>query len=406
MDASTPSRSRLRCSPHPSHSLRSTVRALAGVLLLLALLAPTTVSAADWAPPRTVFVPETGQTTDGLFLDLWRQQRHLLGDPITAEFQPDLGWSSGSDTGQVVQYYENAALIYLPEEAPEAQVQLLDLGKDALAEALAAQPPAALLGAAERTVCSGSQEGCLGFAEGGHTLSGAFLTFWEGGSGSLMGPPLTEAFRAADGTLVQYFEHGMLRLDRSGEVQPLPLGRQAATRLQLETDPIDQPDDVPPYDEALFVPPPEAEATPVSDGGAWSVGTFGPGPQQGAWKEIVVSLSAQAMWAYEDGELMRSSYVSTGTAEVKETETPLGYWSILTKYDIQDMEGTISDEYYFVEDVPDVMYFDNLGNALHGTYWHNNFGTPMSHGCVNLPLEVADWMYEWAPIGTAVSVIA
>ena len=100
-----------------------------------------------------------------------------------------------------------------------------------------------------------------------------------------------------------------------------------------------------------------------------------------------------------------SSLVSTGTAEVWETTTPIGHWSVLSKIDVQDMEGTISDEYYFVADVPYVMYFDNLGNALHGTYWHSNFGTPMSHGCVNLPIDIAAWMYEWAPVGTAVSVI-
>ena len=39
------------------------------------------------------------------------------------------------------------------------------------------------------------------------------------------------------------------------------------------------------------------------------------------------------------------------------------------------------------------MYFTNEGHAFHGTYWHNNFGTPMSHGCVNLPMDVAEWMY-------------
>ncbi len=88
-----------------------------------------------------------------------------------------------------------------------------------------------------------------------------------------------------------------------------------------------------------------------------------------------------------------------------ETVTPVGYFSVLTKYDVQTMEGTISDEYYLVPDVPYVMYFDNLGNALHGTYWHNNFGTPMSHGCVNLPMDVAAFLYDWAPIGTAVTVL-
>jgi hypothetical protein len=405
LDASSPPRPRLRFPVHPPYILRRAGHVLVALLLLTALV-PQAVSAVDWAPPRTVFVTETGHTTDGLFLALWREQRDLLGDPVTEEMQPGLGWRESTSEGQIVQYYENAALIYLPDEDPDSQVQLLDLGRQALSEALASRPSLALSRAAERTLCPGSTDDCVGFVASGHTLRGAFRSFGESEAGSLLGLPLTEAFRAADGTLVQYFEHSILRLDQSGTVQPLPLGRQVATRLQLDTDPITPPDDVPPYDESLFVPPPEHEATPVADGGAWSVGSFGPGPQQGAWKEIVVSISAQAMWAYESGELVRSSYVSTGTAEVPETTTPIGYWSILTKYDIQDMEGTISDEYYFVEDVPDVMYFDNLGNALHGTYWHSNFGAPMSHGCVNLPLDVASWMYDWAPVGTAVSVIA
>ena len=131
----------------------------------------------------------------------------------------------------------------------------------------------------------------------------------------------------------------------------------------------------------------------------------GPGPQQGSWKEIVISLGAQTLWAYEDDQLVISTLVSTGTAESVAVETPLGYYQVLTKYDVQTMEGTISDEYYRVEDVPDVMYFDNLGNAIHGAYWHSNFGTPMSHGCVNAPLDIAAYLYDWAPIGTAVSVI-
>jgi lipoprotein-anchoring transpeptidase ErfK/SrfK len=119
----------------------------------------------------------------------------------------------------------------------------------------------------------------------------------------------------------------------------------------------------------------------------------------------VISISAQSLWAYEDGQLVISTLVSTGTAETWEVSTPIGHWSVLSKYDVQTMEGTISNEYYRVEDVPHVMYFDNLGNAIHGAYWHSNFGTPMSHGCVNVPLDVAAFLYGWAPIGTAVSVI-
>jgi lipoprotein-anchoring transpeptidase ErfK/SrfK len=41
---------------------------------------------------------------------------------------------------------------------------------------------------------------------------------------------------------------------------------------------------------------------------------------------------------------------------------------------------------------------------LHGTYWHHNFGQPMSHGCVNLPTDAAQWIYDWAPIGTTIQI--
>jgi lipoprotein-anchoring transpeptidase ErfK/SrfK len=69
------------------------------------------------------------------------------------------------------------------------------------------------------------------------------------------------------------------------------------------------------------------------------------------------------------------------------------------------MEGVLGGEYYNVPDVPNVMYFTNQGHALHGAYWHNNFGNPMSHGCVNLPLDVAAWMYDWAPMGMRVTIV-
>ena len=46
----------------------------------------------------------------------------------------------------------------------------------------------------------------------------------------------------------------------------------------------------------------------------------------------------------------------------------------------------------------------NYGHALHGTYWHNNFGAIMSHGCVNLPMDFAEWLYGWTSIGTRVEI--
>ena len=378
--------------------LRS-VTVTAVVLTLATFLTPLATSAQGWSAPRTVFVPTTGHTADGLFLDLWRAERNLFGDPVTEEIHPRTDFTSTADTG-VVQYYENVALIYLPDEAPEDQVQLLDLGRQALEEAKTARTSRALERALDRSVCAPASAGtCVNVVASGHTVRGPFLERWQTDeTATWLGVPLTESFIAPDGTRVQYFKNGIMRQTATGEVEPLPLGSIAAKRSKIDIEPIKQPPDVPTYDEELFIPPPEA--TPVD-----SVWSFGPGPQQGAWREVVVSISAQTMWAYEEGELVMSSLVSTGTADVPETTTPIGFHSVVAKFDAQTMEGTISGEYYRVEDVPYVMYFDDGGDALHGTYWHSNFGTPMSHGCVNLPMDVAAWMYGWADIGTAVSVI-
>ncbi|MBA2557268.1 MAG: L,D-transpeptidase [Chloroflexi bacterium] len=129
----------------------------------------------------------------------------------------------------------------------------------------------------------------------------------------------------------------------------------------------------------------------------------GPGPVAGAEKSIVVSISQQRMWAYEGDTVVNTSLVSTGKPGF---DTPLGTYSIIVKKPIEDMEGLIGGEYYNVKDVPAVMYFTDVGHAFHGTYWHNNFGSVMSHGCVNLPLDVAAWLYAWTPMYTPVEVVA
>ncbi len=58
---------------------------------------------------------------------------------------------------------------------------------------------------------------------------------------------------------------------------------------------------------------------------------------------------------------------------------------------------------WYLPDVPYVMYFYK-GYGLHGTYWHNNFGTPMSHGCINFRIEDAAWVYDFTAIGTLVNL--
>ncbi|MBZ0310238.1 MAG: L,D-transpeptidase family protein [Anaerolineae bacterium] len=114
-------------------------------------------------------------------------------------------------------------------------------------------------------------------------------------------------------------------------------------------------------------------------------------------KAIVVSTSEQRIYAYENGVLIHSHVTSTGRAE---TPTVLGDYRIYVKYEATDMSGPG----YYLPQVPYTMYFYQ-GYGIHGTYWHNSFGRPMSHGCVNLPVEEAQWFFEWAEVGTLVRVI-
>lgn len=111
---------------------------------------------------------------------------------------------------------------------------------------------------------------------------------------------------------------------------------------------------------------------------------------------IDVDLTNQRVYAYEGDTVVNSFIVSTGTWM---TPTVTGEYKIYVKYKAADMRGPG----YHLADVPYVMYFYK-GYGLHGTYWHSNFGTPMSHGCVNLTIPDAGWLYEFASVGTVVNV--
>jgi lipoprotein-anchoring transpeptidase ErfK/SrfK len=114
-------------------------------------------------------------------------------------------------------------------------------------------------------------------------------------------------------------------------------------------------------------------------------------------KSILISTQNQRIYAYENGQLVRSHLVSTGTSA---TPTVLGDYRIQYKFEADDMQGAD----YFLPQVPWTMYFYQ-GYAIHGTYWHNSFGRPMSHGCVNLPVDEAKWFFDWADMGTPIRVI-
>ncbi len=117
-------------------------------------------------------------------------------------------------------------------------------------------------------------------------------------------------------------------------------------------------------------------------------------------KRIEVDLTNQKVYAYEGDSKVYEFIVSTG----KWAPTPTGEFTIWAKVRSQKMEGGNKawGTYYYLPNVPYVMFFYNSdiakmrGFSFHGTYWHNNFGHPMSHGCVNMKIADAQILYDWA----------
>ncbi len=150
--------------------------------------------------------------------------------------------------------------------------------------------------------------------------------------------------------------------------------------------PTDSPEPIPTEPEAP--PEPEPELRPNGQGEPPVVET--------GERWIDVDLSQQRVFAYEGDQIVNTFLVSTGT---RSTPTVMGKYRIYVKYRLSNMSGPD----YYLADVPFVMYFYK-GYGLHGTYWHSNFGTPMSHGCVNLKTREAKWLFDWASVGTIVYV--
>jgi len=121
-------------------------------------------------------------------------------------------------------------------------------------------------------------------------------------------------------------------------------------------------------------------------------------------KRIVIDRSEQKLYAYEGDTLFLETAISTG---LDLTPPPRGMFTVYRKTPSRYMQGPlpgISDQYYDLPGVPWNLYFTQEGGAIHGAYWHAEFGKQWSHGCVNLPLERARTLYEWTPLGTSVLV--
>jgi hypothetical protein len=134
-----------------------------------------------------------------------------------------------------------------------------------------------------------------------------------------------------------------------------------------------------------------------------SAGRIDPAKKMPAWakngeKWIDVNITKQVLVAYEGTKAVYATLVSTGEAGLddpeKTTATKTGIFRVHTKYVSITMDSDTTGEEYELRDVPYVQYFEG-GYALHGAYWHDGFGKPKSHGCINLAPEDARRLFWW-----------
>jgi lipoprotein-anchoring transpeptidase ErfK/SrfK len=111
------------------------------------------------------------------------------------------------------------------------------------------------------------------------------------------------------------------------------------------------------------------------------------------WSEV--DLYEQTFAAYEGDSMVYATLISSGLNQWPTREGIFQVWSRFERYKMSGAEGKV--DYYYIEDVPYIMYFDELkGIGLHGTYWHDRFGYKHSHGCVNMPILDAEWVFDWS----------
>jgi lipoprotein-anchoring transpeptidase ErfK/SrfK len=185
---------------------------------------------------------------------------------------------------------------------------------------------------------------------------------------------------------------GVAAPPRPAVVAAAPLGHLAkSTLMPLATHtPTVTPS---PSPTATFTPTPTITPTPTASP---TPPAFEAWAGNGAERWIDVNLSRQTLTAMEGETPVRTFIVSTG---LWNTPTVVGDFHVYVKYVAADMSGPG----YYLPQVPYVMYF-HRDYGIHGTYWHDNFGNPMSHGCVNMRTEEAGWLFDWASVGTLVHV--
>jgi hypothetical protein len=364
--------------------LRSLLVVVIVLVSMISALSPQSAEASHDVGPDRVYFPQTGQYLGHAFLDYWRHNGaiHVFGYPITSEFNQD---------GMTVQYFERAIFEWHPDNPDAHKVLLRRMGADARNDRGLRDHPA--FQRAEQLSGNNVQY----FDVTGHNLGNAFRDYWQDRGGlAIFGYPMSEEFQRDDGMTVQYFERAIFEWhpDNPSDWRVLQerLGAQAAEEDGVNTSPQGHDPNVDEYHPDLwYVPAPPPPPAPVITPPA------GAPSHNARW--IEVNLTNQTLRAWEYDRLVYSTVVATGRPAVP---TLTGTFQIYVKLRYDHMSGWTPDGgSYSLPNVPHVMYYDR-GYGLHGTYWHSNYGTPMSAGCVNLTPGDAEWLYNWAQVGTTV----
>jgi lipoprotein-anchoring transpeptidase ErfK/SrfK len=127
------------------------------------------------------------------------------------------------------------------------------------------------------------------------------------------------------------------------------------------------------------------------------------GVDNNRWIEVDVDPFGQTLSVYDKGQLVFATLIGSG---IKSFYTKPGLFKIYEKKPTDTMTGSFQKDkldFYSLEDVPWTMYYDG-GRALHGAYWHARWGYVISHGCVNMSVGDAHWLFNWAHVGDWVYV--
>lgn len=364
------------------------------------------------------YVPATQHSVRGYLLDYWRANGgpSVYGNPVTEPFASANGYYSQAFEAGIMQYIpdlvwtDSASVTLMPIANTVLDSRLGTFNRDGRRGAGGgnrSRSAFTAVAATSKTAQSAVNSGGTYVDTSAHTISGPIADWYNSHEGaSYLGNPVSQPVNER-GVMIQYFDGAALIQNNDNDVYLAPIVREHEADLGLDTTPVEQ-GNAPVYSEKLF----------------WTMDNPYPqgDPNAPGRKLIEVNTTTETEYAWQGSTLVMTSLVSTGLAP---NFTAPGVFHVRYKLPVTDMAGTLSADGkvdalgqaasdaakagdlpgqtgWVVPNVPDVMYFNSEAEALHGAYWHHNFGNPMSHGCVNQPLDVAHFMYGWAPIGTEV----